>query len=363
MLKILQTLASLPTFYFFRRRLHSASDGFWRRKVGGRALEVDGRVLNPRAQAYIAFQSKMSKPLSEVSPQALRHGFDMSVDFFDGPKAPLTEVREITLPLYGRDIGARCYSDKATASGRPLILYFHGGGFVIGSLKSHDRFCRNLAKTSRCDVISVDYRLAPEHKMPAAFDDAIDSWDWLQENAGHLGIDPAKISVAGDSAGALLAVLVAAEVSKRRDAQMPLALGLIYPPMPEKPETNSRALLGQEQIVLTSELLDWFAGHFSPENPKKHAHRLRFLEEAVAGRIPPTWILTCGFDPLRDDGQMMAERLQVLEAEVKIQEYDDLYHGFITLSGIFPQVNTLITDMSAFIGTELDRQRLQIAAE
>lgn len=348
MLKTLDMMVAFATFFSVRRKLHKATDSYWRQKIGDRALSVDGRVLNPRAQAMIEFQDRLSVSQKHWTPQLVRKGFEKSVDFFDGKARTIASVEEIEFSKEGRILKMRHYSNDTSASIRACILFYHGGGFVIGSLDGYDNLCRNLASQSNCDVMSVDYRLAPEHEFPAAFDDAIGSWTWIQENFETLNIDPTRVSVAGDSAGAFLALSVATEVSKLETGNRPSAMGLIYPPVFSTEETNSRQLLGNEKIILNRELLEWFMMHFLPENVDYSNERFAVLSEAQDGKMPPTWILTCGFDPLRDDGKIIANALGGLGAEVTFQEYEDLYHGFITQSGIFPQVQAMIDDLGSF---------------
>jgi acetyl esterase/lipase len=353
------------TFFSTRNKLLNGSDAYWRERIGNRSLIVNGQALNPRAQGLITLLDRLSAPQKYWTPKLVRGGFDKSVDLFDGAVMPVAKVVDIDMPLAGRLIRARQYSQDATMEKRPCIMYFHGGGFIIGGIESYDKFCRKLAVQSQCDVLSVDYRLAPEDKFPAAFEDAVESWNWLQENYHDLHIDPTKVAVAGDSAGAGLALVVSAKASRSSDANLPVAMGLIYPPLASEVKTNSRQLLGGEKIVLTNELLDWFKDHFLPAGINYSHPGFGFIETAEKSRMPPTWILTCGFDPLRDDGYEIAEILGDLDAEVSFQEYKDLYHGFITMSGVFPQVSTMIDDLAGFFirhyqGSEIQRE---VAAE
>ncbi|MEH6548103.1 MAG: alpha/beta hydrolase [Sneathiella sp.] len=365
MFKVLKMVAAYATFFSTRHKLQHASDDYWRRKIGDRILTVDGRVLNPRAQAMIEFQDSLTVPKKHWTPQLVRRGFDKSVELFDGKTVEIASVKNIEVPVGSRNLKLRHYSDETSTARRPCILFFHGGGFVIGSLDGYEKFCRKLARQSRCDVLSLEYRLAPEHKFPAAFEDALQSWDWIQKNADLFHIDPAKVSVAGDSAGAFLAMLVAADASKSNVGHVPLAMGLIYPPIFTTEESHSRQLLGDEKIVLNRDLLEWFMEQFLPEGVNFDDSRFAILDSAQEGRMPPTWILTCGFDPLRDDGRKISDILSGLGAKIYFQEYEDLYHGFITLSGVFPQVQIMIENMSEFFirqNKPIDNQK-ETAAE
>lgn len=349
MRNFLKMAVAYATFFSTKKKLLTASDAYWRQKIGDRSLVMAGQTLNPRAQGLIELMDSLTVPQKYWTPTLVRGGFDKSVEQFDGAKVPVAKVVDIDMQLTGRSIKARHYSPQETADPRPCIAYFHGGGFVIGGIESYDKFCRKLAVQSQCDVISVNYRLAPEYKYPAALEDAVDSWNWIQAHSNDLHIDPTNVAIAGDSAGAGLALVVSAEMSRKPNARLPVSMGLIYPPLASEVRTNSRNKLGCEKIVLTDELLDWFKGHFLPEGTDYNQPGFRYMEVAEKNRMPPTWILTCGFDPLRDDGHEIARILGDLGAEVSFQEYKDLYHGFITMSGVFPQVSTMIDNLAGFI--------------
>lgn len=342
-------LLKLPYFLYKRRMLISAGDWYWQKKMAGKTLELDGRKLKPRAQALFDLQAKFAVPVKYWTPENVRAGYLKSVELFDGPKPGVKEVRDISINLPGRDLKARLYDNIPGAEDKPCLLYFHGGGFVIGDLQTHDGLCRRLSRETGQKVLAVDYRLGPEHNFPAAMDDAIDSWVWVQQNAGGLNIDPARVSVAGDSAGAVLALLISAKASQGDMGQIPAAMGLIYPADLTVTSTPSRELLGGENIILTKELMDWFNGNFvSDAMTADHPH-MTAVENAVVGNLPPTWILTCGFDPLRDDGKSIAEKLIALKAEVHAIEYADLYHGFIGAAALFAEVDDMVRDLGDFI--------------
>ncbi len=192
--------------------------------------------------------------------------------------------------------------------------------------------------------------------FPAAYDDAIGCWNWLQENATNLGIDPAKISLSGDSAGAALCLHVAAQATTQPSGYYPAALALIYPPLTSQIDTPSRKLLANEDIVLNKQLLDWFGLHFTGENPDvTHPHWHPF-ENVKAENLPPCLIFTCGFDPLRDEGQLIADKMAEMGVPVCLKEFSDMYHGFITVSGVFPEVQTVVSDIASFLNTGLPEE-------
>ncbi|MEP3245611.1 MAG: alpha/beta hydrolase [Sneathiella sp.] len=339
----------IPYFMAKRYMLMKASNRYWQRKMRGKSLKVDGRTLNPRAQALIELQSEFGAPVEQWTVPMIRGGYTKSMSLFDGLKQDVTVVKDLTLNLSGRTIRARLYDPKPEQSDKPCLLYFHGGGFVIGGLESHDRLCRKIALQSDAPVVAVDYRLGPENRFPAAMLDALDSWTWLQEKAASFDIDPMRITVGGDSAGAALALLITGEASKGELGSVPIATTLIYPPMMDTPDTSSRRLLSKENIVLTKDLLDWFSEHFSDDSQVEYQDYLSPLKTAVKGKIGPVWIRTCGFDPLRDDGVIIDHRLKELGADVDFAEYDDLYHGFIGASAILVDVDKMVADLARFV--------------
>ncbi|WP_025898387.1 alpha/beta hydrolase [Sneathiella glossodoripedis] len=350
-------LLKLPYFLYKRRMLISAGDRYWQRKMSGKGLELDGRRLNPRAQGLFELMALFAVPAKYWTPANMRAGYRKSVQLFDGPKPGVKDVHDIMINLPGRDIKARLYDNIPGSDPKPCLLYFHGGGFVIGDLETHDGLCRRLARETGHRVLAIDYRLGPEHRFPAAMDDAVDSWVWLQQNAARLNIDPERISVSGDSAGAVLALLVSAKASHGQMGNIPLSTELIYPADLTVKSTASRELLGGEDILLTKELMDWFNGQFtSDEMSIAHPH-LNALDNAVSGNMPPTWILTCGFDPLRDDGKLIAEKLKSKGAQVAFTEYSDLYHGFIGAGALFSEVDDMVLGMGDFIRQHLNNKK------
>ncbi len=345
----LKMLLKIPGFLITRNKLINRDEDYWRAKLKGKSLQIDGRTLNPKAQVLIDLQSSLAAPVEKWTPAMIRGGYNKSMEFFDGEKMPLSSVEDNTIPLEGRTLRARLYGDYQKGQSKPAMMYFHGGGFVIGGLESHDRLCRKLAIATGQLVIAIDYRLGPESRFPAAFLDAIDSWKWLQENAKDFGVDPKAISVCGDSAGGLLAHLVGAVASKEDIGEKPAALGLIYPVKWGVDDTNSRKVLSKENIVLTQDLLDWFSKNFTSGNDEAFSDLTDAFDNAVAGEMPPAWVLTCGFDPLRDEGEMIAEQLKKLGSSVRHIEYEQLYHGFIGASAIFPEVDKMVDDLSGFV--------------
>lgn len=236
----------------------------------------------------------------------------------------------------------------------PLMLFFHGSGFVVCSLDTHDGMCRNLCAGSGCVVVSVDYRLAPEAKFPAAPDDCLAATRWAAANAAALGADPSRIFIAGDSAGGNLAAVVALRI---RDEGGPHLLGqlLIYPVTdhydPGTPSMKENA----EGYGLTHAGMIWFWDHYLPDathaaNP--HASPLR---AASLANLPPALVATAEYDPLRDEGELYANRLRAAGVPTDLKRWAGMNHGFFFVPGIVDKASEAIDHACAWVRARLDR--------
>ncbi|HEX4979949.1 MAG TPA: alpha/beta hydrolase [Acidimicrobiales bacterium] len=234
----------------------------------------------------------------------------------------VARVDDIEIPGPAGAIPARVYvpSDGAAL---PVVAYFHGGGWVLGGIESHDGSCRTLANVSGAIVVSVDYRLAPEHAFPAAVDDCWAATQWIAAHAADLGGDPARLAVAGDSAGGNLAAVVALMA---RDAGAPALRGqlLVYP-VTDATMSHPSIDSNGEGYFLTKADMEWFYGHYAPERPEDW--RLSPLLADVAG-VAPAMVLTAEFDPLRDEGEAYGKRLEAAGVPVEVVRKDGLIHGF-----------------------------------
>jgi acetyl esterase len=226
-------------------------------------------------------------------------------------------------------------------------VFFHGGGWVIGDLDSHDVVCRKLADEGRLIVISVDYRLAPEHKFPAAVDDAIAATKWIADHADKLGIDTARLSVGGDSAGGNLAAVVAIAA---RDGNGPAIAGqvLIYPaidfamthPSHSEPDTS---------ILLTHTVIKWFRDHYLNGAADVHDWRASPARATTLIGLPPAYVLTAGADPLRDEGDEYAHRLKEAGVAVTWRHFSGQFHGFFTMGKLLQQANVAAGEIGGWL--------------
>ncbi len=325
-----------------RALLLHAPEAFWRCFYTGRKKTIDGRTMNPRAQAYLSFTDLLSP--SDLPPVAVfREGYDRLDRMFGGKRVAIDQVRERQITINQYPLNIRTYDAAPAAELKPGLLFFHGGGFVIGSVQSHDGFCRRLARDTGRRVISVEYRKGPEHKLPSAQLDAIAIWDWLVDCAVDEGIDKSDIAVCGDSAGAALTLVVASHAAQQ--VVQPSALIPIYPPQASLGETRSRKLLLNENISLTGKVIDWFSDHATA--PGSSFDDPQFA--LSTSTLPKTYVITCGFDPLRDEGEAIVRHLRSVGTEVTHRENSGLFHNYILLGGVFPEVDETSGSIARFL--------------
>ena len=303
--------------------------------------------LHPEVRALLeAMDAQGAPPLETQDPVEARNSRLEPMKLLGGEPDPLDRVEELSIPGPAGDLPARLYANGRDGL-RPALVYFHGGGFVFGNLDTHDAVCRAIAKESGAVVISVDYRLAPEHKFPAAVDDCYAATVWVAANAERLGIDASHIAVGGDSAGGNLATVVALRC---RDAGGPaLALQLLLYPVTDMSslETASHRECG-EGYFLTRAAMDWFTGHYvGSAELARHPEASPLLAANLSG-LPPALVITAEFDPLRDEGEAYAQRLEQAGVPVTISRYDGMIHGFISMRGVLAGGRQAIQEAAEF---------------
>jgi acetyl esterase len=240
----------------------------------------------------------------------------------------MARVERVEIPAHSSPVQARFYVPGGVPAEQPapLLVYFHGGGWVIGSLDTHDGLCRFLAAAAGTAVLSIDYRLSPEHPFPAAVEDSWAGFSWAAENAAALGVDPARIAVGGDSAGGNLAAVVSL-LARGAGGTTPAMQLLIYPVTDSAGELPSRRLFA-EGFMLTKEDMDLFEGHYLPPGTDAHDPRVSILEIEDLSGLPPAYVTTAGFDPLRDEGEAYALRMREAGVKVALRRHPGLIHGF-----------------------------------
>jgi acetyl esterase len=309
--------------------------------------------LDPQVQWLLDLVKQADRPmLDSLSPPEARKQFDETMPALDAKPAPMAEVRDLQAPGPHGPIPLRFYRPEgAGAAPGPLLVFYHGGGWVIGGLQSHDAVCRALAAKAHCRVVSVDYRLAPEHKFPAAVDDAFAALQWIAGNAAAFGADAKRIAVGGDSAGGNLSAVVAQLARAAGGPALCFQL-LIYPATDLRGGTASHRDFA-EGYFLTSQLMRWFFGHYvRTEADKADLLASPLLAKSLAG-LPPALVVTAGFDPLQDEGKAYAERLAADGVKTELRHYPGLIHGFFNMSGVLDEAKRAIDETAAALATAL----------
>jgi len=303
--------------------------------------------LHPEARALLEMMDAQgAPPLETQDPVEARSARLEPMKLLGGEPDALARVENLFSPGPAGDIPLRLYATDHVGL-RPALVYFHGGGFVFGNLDTHDAVCRAIAKASGAVVVAVDYRLAPEHKFPAAVDDSYAATKWVAANAERLGIDAHRIAVGGDSAGGNLATVIALRC---RDAGGPAlaAQVLIYAVTDVSTfETGSHRELA-EGYFLTRAAMEWFTGHYlASADHKRHPEVSPLLAPNLSG-LPPALIITAEFDPLRDEGEAYARRIQQAGVPVTVTRYPGMIHGFVSMRGVLSGGRQAIQEAAHF---------------
>ena len=291
-------------------------------------------LLNTAARSLIDRVERAGRPpMAAMTPAQAREFYDIGGPMLDLQPAPhVDRVHDFTIPARdGHAMPARLYASKSDKP-LPVLLYIHGGGFTVGSLTTHDVLCRQLSRQGHCAVVSLDYRLAPEHRFPTAVHDSWDALNWLHQNGQTLGLDSRLLAVGGDSAGGTLSAVCALMA---RDAGLTLALQLLfYPGCGGRQDTASHHSFGQG-FMLDKATIDWFFDgyidahdrddwRFAPGNAPDHSG------------LAPAWIGLAECDPLVDEGVRYADTLRMAGVQVELEIYRGVIHGFITMGRAIP---------------------------
>jgi acetyl esterase len=299
--------------------------------------------LDPQARALLDRIEDSDIPAyHEVSPIEARKLYDQACEAAKGNPPQPAEINDITMPGPESELTARVYRPNDAAN-LPIMVYFHGGGFTIGSLDSHDAVCRTLCVEADTVIVSVDYRLAPENKYPAAVEDAWAATNWVAVNAEILGGDPCQVGVGGDSAGGTLAAVVCLMAVEAGSPHLEFQL-LIYPGMDMSCSFPSHDIFGKG-YRLTTDLIDWFYKKYFPleaDFMHWHATPLAAPKDLVKG-LPATFILSAGYDPLQDENKGYAIKLMQEEVPMLSKHYPGMIHGFITMPGYLDEANIALS--------------------
>jgi acetyl esterase len=330
----------------------------WVHIVAGQPVVVDGRTLESRTQWFLQLLARSGRQkLQTLGVARGRSEFDLFMAVLGGRTEPVGEIVDRTIAGPAGLLRVRLYRPAGAGVGvgarlLPTLLFFHGGGFVIGSLEGYDLVCRYLTAQTGCAVVSVDYRLAPEHKFPAAIDDGVASFRWLAAEGANFGVDPARIVVAGDSAGATIAAVVAQQV--RGASREPCLQWLIYPATDLAEQLPSHTSCG-EGFLLTQVDMEWFRAQYLADLGQAADPRASPLRATDLSGLPPALVFTTGFDPLRDEGRAYADRMAQSNVKTYHREFDSLIHGFVGMRGALPAAARAMDDMVAALRHELAR--------
>lgn len=314
--------------------------------AGGGVVYRGGRTLDPRLQ-YLAAQGRGAPPMTSFSPQEARIGSAMSLAIMTGDLEPGVRTEQVEIPGPGGTIPARLYRPQAQDPNAPLMVFGHFGGGVIGDLETCHAFCSILSKTVRGPVLSVDYRLAPEHRFPAGLEDMLAAYRWGRDNAERFGAPLAQAAIGGDSMGGGFAAVVCQELKKAGEPQPNLQL-LIYPWVDVACESASMTTYA-DAFPLTRATLDWFAGHYMGPDDSPADPRLSPLRAKDLSGLAPAIVVTAGFDPLLDQGEAYARRLKEAGVPTVYRCYDGLAHAFTAFTGAVPCADVACREVAGLV--------------
>jgi acetyl esterase len=288
----------------------------------------DGQELEPEIGMALRLLSLEKETFERFPPPRARDMVKREAKAFGGVPIPVRFVEDRSIQGPREHIVVRLYRDHLAGATEPtpLLVYFHGGGWVVGDLETHDPFCRFLARELGFPVVAVDYRLAPESPFPAAVDDSVAAFQWAVAHASELGIDPARIAVAGDSAGGNLSAVVS-QVTTAAGGPTPAMQALIYPVTDLSTKHDSYRLFANGYF-LTEAQMDWYRGHYVGESEATDPRVSPLLAEDLSG-LPPAYVTTAGFDVLRDEGEAYAQRLEEAGVPTTLRRHAGMIHGWV----------------------------------
>jgi acetyl esterase len=311
------------------------------RRIIGPPPRLDGQELAPDIQMMLLLGERTGETslVEGRTVEQARAKSLASVPLVAGPPRPMARVENLSMPGPAGEIEARLYVGLgAPRPPQPLLVYYHGGGWVIGNLDTHDGACRFLAEHSGCRVLSIDYRLAPEHPFPEPLEDAVAAFAWAHEHATELGADPERIAVGGDSAGGNLATAVCLH-SRDSGGPQPAMQLLLYPVTDAVGGQVSRDTFAKG-FFLTRNDMEWFENHYIPDGIDDADPRASMMRAEDVSGLPPAYLATAGFDPLRDEGEIYAARMREAGVHVVLQRHRGLIHGFANFTAICPSART-----------------------
>lgn len=308
--------------------------------------------LDPQAQKLLEMaRASGLPPLNQVSVDDARGRMAKALTYTGEPEVRAS-VEDISMPGSEGNITLRHYRPLKNKT-LPAVVFFHGGGWVLNSLNTHDHLCRALANQSGCAVLSVDYRLAPEHPYPAAIDDAWTATCWVCKHADELGIDKNRIGVAGDSSGGTQAAVVAL-LARDNNGPSIACQALIYPVVDHWSAGTPSYNEAGSGYSLSKDLMIWFWNHYAPRGVEINDFRVCPLRASDFSALPPTLIVTAEFDPLRDEAEQYAQRLKAAGVSVQATRYEGMMHGFVIQFRLLDKGRRGLEEIAMFLRKQLN---------
>ena len=300
--------------------------------------------LDPQAQGVLRLmQDSGAPPIQSVSVADARKGYLKRTEMTRGPAAVMAEVHELQAAGPAGAIPLRLYRSEGAPDVAPVLVYLHGGGWLIGDLDSHDHLCRDLAAQSGCCVVAVDYRLAPEHRFPAAADDAVAAVRWVRQHAADLGLDAGRMAIGGDSAGGNLAAVACLALRDAGELQGVRWQLLIYPAVDLVAQTAAYRDLSEGYLLTTAAMTYFRDQYLGGDDGLLTDWRASPIRHPSLAGLPPAWIVTAGYDPLRDDGRAYADALTLAGTPAQMICFERQMHGFVLMGGVLDEARTAVS--------------------
>jgi acetyl esterase len=309
-------------------------------------VSTDAHALLTPAMRSVLQRMRQARraPLHSLSPAQARAAYAKGAEILEVPAPPLPRVEDFHVPARdGHPVPVRLYAPEA-ARPLPVLVFYHGGGFTVGGIGTHDILCRVLAAQAGCAVLSVDYRLAPEHAFPTAVEDAWDVLAWVHAQGGTRGLDTTRVAVGGDSAGGSLAAVSAISA---RDTGLPLRLQVLWYPGTAADMATETHRRFERGFVLEREMIDWFFAQYLPDLPARRDWRFAPLEAPDLDGVAPLWLGLAECDPMTDDGLLYADRLRMQGVPVDLEIYRGMVHEFIKMGRAIPEARQTHADAAA----------------
>ena len=303
----------------------------WLQRISGGPIVVEGQRLDAQVQAIVAAARALRIRDSE-DVAVSRRKMEEDMPAVAPAEVPMRLERDVPIALGDAVLRARLYVPNAAAEKPPLLVFFHGGGFVVGSLQSHDASLREFAELCRVAILSVEYRLAPEHKAPVAAEDSYGAYLWARAHAAELGVDGERVGVGGDSAGGNVSAVLSL-ACRDRGQRAPDVQLLVYPAVDCTCSARSHRTFARG-FLLEEARIEWFLKHYLVSDAQRRDANVSPLFAGSFEGLPPAIVVTAGFDPLRDEGKAYAEKLQSAGVAVTYRCEESLIHGFFNMSGV-----------------------------